>query len=280
MSSFAVLHTPVTSASNALAICTAKVPTPPDAPTISTLCPAWTRPWSRTACRAVSPEIGTAAACSKDRFAGLGASLSVPTAAYSANEPAPMPNTASPGLKPPTSVPIASIAPGEAPPRVGVLRLAEPEARQTDRVGEARHHVPRAAVHAGRVHPDENLVRSDRGAVDSPEPKHGLGIGTVFVLDDRCHRLPIRSYRGPFHGWGGLCRDCLVVDGDKRLAARSACHRAGTLISGPPGLPALRIERCPRPPPPIAVAVQALAIRSGRSDGPSAPAACSPPASA
>jgi hypothetical protein len=33
-STFAVLYTPVTSAPNALAICTAKVPTPPDAPTI------------------------------------------------------------------------------------------------------------------------------------------------------------------------------------------------------------------------------------------------------
>ena len=42
---------------------------------ISTFSPAWTRPWSRTACRAVPPETGTAAACSKERFAGFGASL-------------------------------------------------------------------------------------------------------------------------------------------------------------------------------------------------------------
>jgi hypothetical protein len=34
-----VLHTPVTSAPKDLAICTANVPTPPDAPMISTLCP-------------------------------------------------------------------------------------------------------------------------------------------------------------------------------------------------------------------------------------------------
>jgi len=32
LSNFRVLHTAVTSASNALAICTANVPTPPDAP--------------------------------------------------------------------------------------------------------------------------------------------------------------------------------------------------------------------------------------------------------
>jgi len=34
MSTFGVLHTPVTSAPNDLAICTANVPTPPDAPLI------------------------------------------------------------------------------------------------------------------------------------------------------------------------------------------------------------------------------------------------------
>jgi hypothetical protein len=37
MSTFAVLHTPVTRAPNAFAIWTAKVPTPPDAPMIKTL---------------------------------------------------------------------------------------------------------------------------------------------------------------------------------------------------------------------------------------------------
>jgi hypothetical protein len=36
---FFVLQTPVTSAPNGLAICTANVPTPPPAPLISTLCP-------------------------------------------------------------------------------------------------------------------------------------------------------------------------------------------------------------------------------------------------
>ena len=54
VSTFAVLHTPVTSAPNALAICTANVPTPPDAPLTSTLCPGWTCPLSRSACNAVT----------------------------------------------------------------------------------------------------------------------------------------------------------------------------------------------------------------------------------
>ena len=87
----AVLHTPVTSAPKALAIWTAKVPTPPEAPMISTFCPGSTRAWSRTACRAVSAETGTAAACSKERFAGLGASLLARARAYGAKEPSQVP---------------------------------------------------------------------------------------------------------------------------------------------------------------------------------------------
>ena len=88
-STFAVLHTPVTSAPKALASCTANVPTPPDAPMIRTFCPGWTWPVSRSACRAVGAEMGTAAACSKVRFAGLGASLSSRARAYSAKAPSP-----------------------------------------------------------------------------------------------------------------------------------------------------------------------------------------------
>lgn len=72
---FVVWQTPVTSAPNDLAICTANVPTPPDAPMTNTFCPDRTRPRSRTACSAVSPETGHAAACAKARFFGLGASL-------------------------------------------------------------------------------------------------------------------------------------------------------------------------------------------------------------
>src|SRR5216684_7148160 len=48
-----VLHTPLTSAPNALASCTANVPTPPEAPMTRTFCPALTCPTSRRACRAV-----------------------------------------------------------------------------------------------------------------------------------------------------------------------------------------------------------------------------------
>ena len=53
MSRFRVLHTPVTSAPYDFAICTANVPTPPDAPLIKTFCPGWTFPLSRRPCNAV-----------------------------------------------------------------------------------------------------------------------------------------------------------------------------------------------------------------------------------
>ena len=91
MSIFAVLQTPVTSAPNALAICTAKVPTPPDAPMMSTCSPACTFALSRTACNAATAEMGQDAAVSYERFAGLGASLLTAARAYSAKEPSQLP---------------------------------------------------------------------------------------------------------------------------------------------------------------------------------------------
>src|SRR5215210_3756686 len=56
MSTLPVLQTPVTCAPSALAICTANVPTPPEAPMTSTLWPAWTCPLSRRACHGVLGE--------------------------------------------------------------------------------------------------------------------------------------------------------------------------------------------------------------------------------
>ena len=85
------LHTPVTSAPKAFAISTAKVPTPPDAPTTTTVCPGCTSALSRTAWRAVPAEIGTAAASSNESPAGLRASMPGSTFAYSAKDPAQVP---------------------------------------------------------------------------------------------------------------------------------------------------------------------------------------------
>ncbi len=126
-----MLATPVTSAPKALAICTANVPTPPDAPMTSTVCPAWTRPWSRTACSAVSAEIGTDAACSKETFDGMSASLPVATRAYCAKDASATPNTASPAAKPVTAAPTAATVPARLRPGLACLgrRSPNPAAR-------------------------------------------------------------------------------------------------------------------------------------------------------
>src|SRR6266851_2880834 len=87
VSTFLVLHTAVTSAPNDLAIWTANVPTPPDAPSTRTLWPGWMRPLSRRPSRAVIAAIGTAAASSNELLAGFSANLSSRAHAYSANPP-------------------------------------------------------------------------------------------------------------------------------------------------------------------------------------------------
>src|SRR6266851_6735271 len=84
VSKFRVLHTPVTSALNDLAICTANVPTPPDAPFTRTFYPEWICPLSRRPCRAVSAATGMAAASSNELFAGFNATVFSGTDAYSA----------------------------------------------------------------------------------------------------------------------------------------------------------------------------------------------------
>ncbi len=121
-------HTAVTSAPKALASCTANVPTPPDAPVISTCCPGWTCPRSHTGCRAVKPETPTAAACSKARLAGLRASAFSGARAYSAYAPVPMPMpyTSSLGENLVTALPTASTTPARLMPATGFLGARSP----------------------------------------------------------------------------------------------------------------------------------------------------------
>src|SRR5215210_2418746 len=120
---FDVLHTPVTTAPNALASCTAYDPTPPAAPMIRTFCPGWSLPASRRPLRAVMPEIGTAAACSKLRFAGFGAKRSALAHAYSAKDPSHVPYTRSPSLSWVTFLPADSTVPAASLPRIRILGL-------------------------------------------------------------------------------------------------------------------------------------------------------------
>ena len=73
-STLRLLHTPVTSAPSDVAVCTAIVPTPPEAPLMRTRAPGPTPPTSRMAISAVSPVMTDAAASSKLSPAGLGTS--------------------------------------------------------------------------------------------------------------------------------------------------------------------------------------------------------------
>src|SRR4051812_39366746 len=115
-STFRVLHTAVTSAPNTFASWIAYVPTPPDAPLISTFCPGWTLPLSRRAWRAVIPAIGTPAASSNDTLAGFRARRAFRAGAYSAQEAPDVPNTSSPGRNSVTSLPTSSTVPARSPP--------------------------------------------------------------------------------------------------------------------------------------------------------------------
>ena len=94
-STLAVLQTPVTSAPEALAIWTAKVPTPPDAPMISTCWPGCTFAL-RTACSAVTRRRDGGRLLERE-VRRLGCEHARLDAAYSAKEPSHVPYTSSPG---------------------------------------------------------------------------------------------------------------------------------------------------------------------------------------
>jgi hypothetical protein len=111
-----------------LAICTAKVPTPPDAPFTSIFSPALSLPKSRTACSAVMAAIGTAAASSNEMFAGFITMFRLSrTRTYSENAPSRPPNTSSPGLNFVTLFPTDSTTPAKSTPSNGSLGLPTPE---------------------------------------------------------------------------------------------------------------------------------------------------------
>jgi hypothetical protein len=127
-----VLHTPVTSAPSDLAICTANVPTPPEAPLMRTFCPGRTLPLSRSPCSAVMAATGTAAACPKLRFDGFGTSArSSRTATYSAKAPHREPNTSSPGRKRVTLRPTAATVPAKSTPSWSEVGRPRPESKRT-----------------------------------------------------------------------------------------------------------------------------------------------------
>src|SRR5215472_14813306 len=154
---FPVLHTPVTSAPKDFAICTAKVPTPPAAPLIKTVCPAWIRPLSRSPCNAVSAAIGTEAACSNVTFSGFITNAASEAHVYSAKAPLHVPNTASPGLNCVTLLPTASTWPDHINPQPFVLWLAQPRGYAKE-VREASHEMPVIWIHGSRTNSYQDLI--------------------------------------------------------------------------------------------------------------------------
>src|SRR5918993_1949213 len=192
------LATPGTPGPDALASWTANHPTAPAAPMTRTCCPGWTSPTSRTPWSAANPEMGTTAASSKLRAAGLAAKWSSPAQAYSAKEPSHQPNTSSPGRNRVTRAPTARRARRRPCPERD-LGLAQPERRdhQADHVGQAGHDVPVAPMQASRMDLDQHLVVGGHRLVDVPELQH-LG-PAIAVLDDRLHGAlprtapPVRS---------------------------------------------------------------------------------------
>src|SRR6266498_1165096 len=110
-----------------------------------TCCPGCTRPQSRTACSAVTAEMGVTAACSKEMPAGFAASRPCGAAAYSANEPlSHVPYTSSPGRKRVTPVPTAATTPARSRPRTVTLGLRSPNPMARMRNGSPvmRCHTP------------------------------------------------------------------------------------------------------------------------------------------
>src|SRR5207249_3346014 len=82
------------------------VPNPPEAPVTSTRSPRASRPCTNSACQAVSPPIGRAAASTWLSRKGFGASTSAGTTAYSAATP-----SRSKGVSAYTSSPLSTTTP-------------------------------------------------------------------------------------------------------------------------------------------------------------------------
>ena len=169
-STLLVLHTPVTSAPSALAICTANVPTPPDAPMISTLLPRLYLPVvahglqggerrrrgrPRPARRRCSPACGRACPPGRRRTRRTS-----PRQCRTPRRP-----TREPGHGLADRLDAAC----DLPAPDSVLRTAEPVTQQPHRVRQAGHDVPGAPVHAGRVHPQQHLARRRSSACPSPQ---------------------------------------------------------------------------------------------------------------
>ena len=137
------------------------------------------RPWS-----AVCPAIGTAAACSKVRFAGIGTMLAPADVLGERTRPRAEHRVA--GLMCVTFAPTASTTPATSMPRIGRLRRAEALA-QAGEVRLAAHHVPVVGVDRGRANAHQHAVLGRAPACRPPRSSHDIG-RAVSVADDCFHR--------------------------------------------------------------------------------------------
>ena len=191
-STFAELQTPVTLAPDALAICTAKEPTPPAAPMISTRCSGRIPPISRNPCRAVTAEVGTAAALHEIDIRRLDRDLVFPSARELGKSAA---ADAEHLITATESSNMASnhldLACDVVPKNVMPWRR-EAIAHDADQVGQPGHEVPYAWIETSRMNPDQDIVRTGHRLIDVRESQHVSR--PVFVLynrvHDRCSRVP------------------------------------------------------------------------------------------
>ena len=161
---FAVLHTPVTSAPNDLAICTANSPTPPEAPMIRTCCPGCDPAGVAKrleggaggggyGCRLLEGEVRR---LERERVFSGGCVLGKGAVAGAEDLVA--------GLEPRHVLADRLDGAGDIHAPNTSLGCAEPEAHDAHQVRLPGHHVPVADVDAGRPDADEHVVVADRRA--------------------------------------------------------------------------------------------------------------------
>ena len=210
-STFFVLHTPVTFAPSDLAICTANVPTPPDAPLISDPLPRLhlrRRPAGPSG--RCSPASGTAAACSNVRLAGL-ASPRSPAPDVLGERSGASPYTSSPGL---TAGPPARRLPPPGEVRAAdLLWVAEPERRRS---------ISRATYGSPRMTCQSRALTAPPGPARAPRCRRP---GLVDLSDLQRLRRAVPSCHDRLHA--------LTLSAGRRRHIR-------TIPSRPPGLPQQR----------------------------------------
>ena len=167
---------------------------------IRTFWPGWIPP-ALSPCSAVTAASGTAAACSKVRFPGLGARPSWRIAMYSAKAPWPKPYTSSPGLNAVTALPARSTVPARSPPGTGNFGLRTPPSP----AGRNRSGSPRMKCQS---HGLAELARTDTSTSSAP----ATGISTSARSRTSCG--------APYRCW---------------TIAFMACSLAGRALASPDG---------------------------------------------